>query len=503
MGQRIVVPPSLRQPVLNALHAAHQGVSAMRARAIDSVYWPDITNDIARIRDQCTHCHRMAKSNPMQPPSDLTLPDYPFQMISSDYFTYNSKEYVVIVDRYSNWPMVYRSESGAEGLIKRLRETFVTFGIPEELTSDGGPQFKAGKTQDFLNAWGVRHRISSVANPHANCRAELAVKTVKRMLMDNITATGSLDVDKFQRALLMYRNSVDPETKASPALILFGRPICDAIPILMGRYCPHETWTELMSHRELALARRHSRDHERWNEHTHRLPPLQVGDHVYLQNLVGNHPRRWERTGTVVEVRQYHQYVVRVDGTGRVTIRNRQHLRKFTPFHAPSSPSLSVTPNVERSVDPVTNCPSQSEAYPSQVSMPTKLSRQPEVPQKHISMDTARKGPYTPGLQTETPTRTLPPGTPHVHVGPGTAPSGASSTEPLAKAPFRADTPKRTHQTVLEPKRLSFGPVDQQNPTPTEPVTCIPRALARLLPHNKAGSKELLTSRRPLRRDTD
>ena len=36
--------------------------------------------------------------------------------------------------------MVYRSESGAEGLVKRLRETFVTFGIP-----DGGPQFTAGR----------------------------------------------------------------------------------------------------------------------------------------------------------------------------------------------------------------------------------------------------------------------------------------------------------------------------------------------------------------------
>ncbi len=100
----------------------------------------------------------------------------------------------------------------------------------------------------------------------------------------------------------------------------------------MGRYSPHETWTELMSHRELALARRHSREHERWTEHTHRLPPLRVGDHVYIQNLVGNHPRRWERTGTVVEVRQFHRYVVRVDGSGRVTLRNRQHLRQFTPL---------------------------------------------------------------------------------------------------------------------------------------------------------------------------
>ena len=122
--------------------------------------------------------------------------------------------------------------------------------------------------------------------------------------------------------------------------------------------------------------------------------------------------------------------------------------------------------------------------------MPTKLLRQPEDPHKPISMDTARKGPYTPGLQAETPTRTLPPGTPHV---------------PSRKRRRHSELirQKLTQQTVLEPKRLSFGPLDQQNPTPSEPVACIPCALARLLPHNKAGSKELLTSCRPLRRDTD
>ena len=335
-GHRIIIPKSLRQTILEALHAAHQGVSAMSARAGDSVYWPNISIDIQRVRDECVNCHRIAKSNAMQPPSDISPPEYPFHKISSDYFSYNHHEYVVVVDRYSNWPMVFRSEGGAEGLVKRLREIFVTFGVPEELTSDGGPQFTAGKTQEFLKSWGVTHRLTSVANPHANCRAEIAVKTVKRMLMENTSPSGSIDIDRFQRAMLIYRNSIDPETKASPSLILFGRPIRDAIPIPMGRYCPHPTWKETLVFREQALAKRHSREHEKWEQNTRSLPPLRVGDNVYLQNLTGNHPKRWDRTGRVVEVRQFHQYVVKMDGSGRLTIRNRQHLRKFVPFQSDS-----------------------------------------------------------------------------------------------------------------------------------------------------------------------
>jgi hypothetical protein len=476
LGHRIVIPPALRMPILNALHAAHQGVSVMRARAMDSVYWPDYTVDISRVRDQCAHCHQMSKSNPMQPPSDITHPDYPFQMICSDYFTFNGKDYVVTVDRYSNWPMVYRSEHGAEGLVKRLRETFVTFGIPEELTSDGGPQFTAGKTQDFLKTWGVKHRISSVANPHANCRAELAVKSVKRMITDNISASGSLDVDKFQRALLIYRNSIDPETKASPALILFGRPIRDAIPILMGRYSPHETWKELLQHREMALARRHSRDHERWNEHTRKLPPLKVGDHVYIQNLVGNHPRRWERTGTVIEVRQYHQYVIRVDGTGRVTLRNRQHLRKFTPFHGPPSVDTlaAPTPVVETSRGTPSNT-SPRIALPLQTQLPPSSTmgspRTPHVPKSQPSSDQ------------------LPPG-------------------PSSQWPHPAQVPRRLSFDVTDQKNSERQPEmpTVEDPSParvkeTPPSVHLPRALARLRSHNTAGEKELQPPQRPSRRE--
>ena len=113
-----------------------------------------------------------------------------------------------------------------------------------------------------------------------------------------------------------------------------------------GQYLPHWTWRETLEAREDALRVRHVRAHERLSEHTRVLPPLAIGNYVRMQNLVGPYPTKWDRTGIVVEVRQFDQYVVRVDGSGRVTLRNRKHLRQYTPHvaRAPLVNSPSVVP---------------------------------------------------------------------------------------------------------------------------------------------------------------
>ena len=334
---RIVIPPSLRQTCLRSLHAAHQGTSTMIAKAESSIFWPGITKDIHQQRASCSTCNRMSPSQPAQPPTPPTQPEYPFQCVCSDYFHYKGHAYLVIVDRYSNWPIVERAINGSKGLIDILRSTFATYGIPDELASDGGPEFTAHDTQRFLQDWRVHHRLSSVAFPHSNCRAEVAVKTVKRLISDNIKTDGNLHIDSFQRAMLQYRNTPDPATKESPASCLFGHQTKDLIPILRGKYIPHRTWQESQSLRELALRQRNSLAQERWSEHTRTLTPLKVGDRVRLQNQTGNFPNKWDKTGTVIEVKQFHQYRIRVDGAGRVTLRNRQFLRRFTPVNPPTT----------------------------------------------------------------------------------------------------------------------------------------------------------------------
>jgi len=204
-----------------------------------------------------------------------------------------------------------------------------------ELSSDQGPEFMADKTQDFLLRWGIKHRVSAAYNPQSNGRAELAVKSTKQLLERNIGPDGKLDTDNFLRALLIKRNTPDAECKLSPAQIIFGRNLRDALPrinkeinIFHNNHV-NPTWHNAWQQKEQALRTRYQGCQERLAEHARDLPPLLLGDRVAIQNQTGRRPSKWERTGTVVEVRDHEKYVMKVDGSGRLTMRNRRFLKKL------------------------------------------------------------------------------------------------------------------------------------------------------------------------------
>ena len=131
----------------------------------------------------------------------------------------------MVVDRYSGWFNIYYGEGAAKSLIGTLTALCRDFGVPETVTTDGGPQFTSDITETFFKQYGISHRLCSVAHPHANTRAEVAVKTAKRILTGNVTSTGRLDTLSLSKALLLHRNTPDRDIGLSPAEMIFGRPI--------------------------------------------------------------------------------------------------------------------------------------------------------------------------------------------------------------------------------------------------------------------------------------
>ncbi|XP_064403496.1 coiled-coil and C2 domain-containing protein 1-like [Halichondria panicea] len=357
----------------------------------------------------------MAPSQAALRPTSPMLSVYPFQCICADYFHYQGCNYIVIIDQYSNWPIVERAKDGATGLINVLRHTFATYGIPDELSSDGGPEFIAHTTRQFLHTWGVHHRLSSVAYPHSNCRAEVGVKTIKRLITGNVGKDGAITIDAFQQAILQYRNTPDPATKLSPAMCIFGRPTKDLIPILPGKYRPQSTWRDTLNLREEALRKRHLIQQEKWSEHTKPLTPLRVGDTVRIQNQTGHHPTKWDRTGIVIEVRQFHQYLIRIDGSG---LRNRKFVRKITPVHQPA---------IQRSIlDDLAHVPFSTTTPPTQPPSPSSDKTPPGTAEDRV-----------------TPADPNPPADP-------TPPPAAEPPPPLSPIPLPA--PLRRSTRVMKPR---------------------------------------------------
>ena len=153
-----------------------------------------------------------------------------------------------------------------------------------------------------------------------------------------------------------------------------------------------------------------TQQHEKWKQHTKVLPPLRVGNHAYMQNLTGNHQQCWKRTGSVVEVKQHHQHVVKIDGSGRLTLRNHQHLRKLTPFRNVNRDKVieSFIPTACKLENPIAELNKPSE--PTGVNTLPHDSLEAEAPneleQPHSASPTSHNNPKNPSTSVSTHHRT-------------------------------------------------------------------------------------------------
>ena len=92
-GDQILIPSMLRRKILNILHEGHMGIQRCRNLARQTVYWPNIYNDIANIVNNCEICLKFRNSNPKMEMIPHEIYNTPWFKVGSDMFEFNKRQF--------------------------------------------------------------------------------------------------------------------------------------------------------------------------------------------------------------------------------------------------------------------------------------------------------------------------------------------------------------------------------------------------------------------------
>ena len=136
----------------------------------------------------------------------------------------------VLIDQYTKFPVVNVVKStGWETLRPALEDALAMHGIPDIITTDGGPPYNGEEFRKFAQNMGFTHRLTTPESAQANGFAEIFVKTLVKLIH---TAVANRKDPKrvVQSYLMAYRATPHTVTGRSPAELLFNRSIQTKLP---------------------------------------------------------------------------------------------------------------------------------------------------------------------------------------------------------------------------------------------------------------------------------
>ncbi|XP_030286082.1 uncharacterized protein K02A2.6-like [Sparus aurata] len=188
-GMRVIVPPALRPKLLHDLHQGHPGMCRMKALARSYMWWPCLDKDIEKTVQECSACQTVRQLPAVAPLHCWKWPTRVWQRIHIDFCEKDKQYFLVLVDSHSKWlEVVHMTTTTSAKTIEVLRSIFASYGLPEEVVSDNGPQFTSSEFKQFLRSNGIKQTLVPAYHPASNGAAERSVQTVKSSLMKQVLA---------------------------------------------------------------------------------------------------------------------------------------------------------------------------------------------------------------------------------------------------------------------------------------------------------------------------
>ena len=225
-GIRVVIPKKLQQRVLEELHKDHPGIVRMKVIARSYHWWEGVDKDIESVVKSCQACQSVKNAPPNAPLHPWLWPTKPWQRLHIDFAgPFRGRTYLLITDAHSKWPEITEmSSTTASRTVDELRKLFSSYGLPEQIVSDNGPQFVSEEFAAFTKMNGIKHIKSAPYHPSTNGAIERLVQTFKKAMKAS-EHDGRTHSQRLASFLLSYRSTPHTTTHETLSELFLKRKL--------------------------------------------------------------------------------------------------------------------------------------------------------------------------------------------------------------------------------------------------------------------------------------
>ena len=308
--RQLVVPQSLREEVMEELHAGvmggHLGESKTLQQLKRRFYWPGHSLDVKIWCQTCSICASRKTATPKNcAPLQTIKAGSPMQVIAVDIMgplpeSSNKNSYILVVgDYFTRWMEAYAiyDQEAATVAQKLVDNIFCRFGIPEQLHSDQGKQFESKLIQELCKILNISKTRTTAYHPQCDGLVERFNRTLQAMIA-TITVDHPFDWEEaLPKVCIAYNTSIHSTTGYSPFYLMYGREPRLPIDIVYGTQSQSSTSVDHFvqkSHTLMEqaynrvrehLSTRHQRQKDIYDKRIHGKP-YKDGDTVWLFDTV-------------------------------------------------------------------------------------------------------------------------------------------------------------------------------------------------------------------------
>ncbi|GJW05103.1 reverse transcriptase domain-containing protein [Tanacetum coccineum] len=240
------VGPLQANYVLREIHegscSMHSGPRSVVAKVIQTgYYWPTMHMDARNLIRECNDCqiHRPVPRNPQQNLTPITSP-WPFYKWGIDIAgpfpegPGKVKFLIVAIDYFTKWIEAKAVATITGSQVKKFvwDNIVCRFGLPGEIISDNGKQFRDNPFKDWCEKLCIRQCFASVKHPQANGLVERANRSLGEGIKARLDERSRDWIEELPHVLWAHRTMIKSSNGETPFSLTYGTEV--VIPVEIG-----------------------------------------------------------------------------------------------------------------------------------------------------------------------------------------------------------------------------------------------------------------------------